>query len=778
MSIRQHIFTRCREGVFRSNEGHDTIAMSPSLEKRFVESVLQSYCVYRAPRKLLEHREEDDSKFPDSLTVLPSSNGELVIGRSIYVSSDFTGSRSTIFVHQFIIPENRKEKLYLEPDRIFGIRSFKNKYEIGDGNGKDLTELEQLEYDHLMLDPDEMLRLLGIERTRFLQLLYAVMLAIGGGGKSGAKRKVYVALKVDISDCSEWAKKLSAIIFSLLPYAVRRQLGVITYHNEPESKQNIQLMFVEPGSIALAERSVERDMLFDFRENLFRNVELPGNEHNYLDFVWDNRKDSGKLTDFFEFCEMALAGLAEEKRLAVATYYQLCGLYLIDQERSRYRQNRPGTLTLLSQFLTKETIQAKGELENFLKALLTDDLMRSPDFIPDSDYVQSLLHNFGKSEALNDFLSTAVALCICKISDRHRNASDSFWVLKSIPRLDEKFTSVITKMIEYSPGVLEAYVIAEIQKAGTVKEFGEIIGFWSRLNEEFLNREWFQEIIIQIAKKVVEREKNPIIAAKSVLNLIDKYFSKIDDDKVVEYSQAICGELLIRLDPYAMELEKWEEIGFLVNRFQGDQEQDLGQKLSLFRAVYKVLFSEKDSDILDAWEKLNTPQQAKYILHRLFQNTLDESKFHRLTYVYYFPDSVNEYDYYKLLDYVSVHGSKDLLINFILWSVNNRKFMNSATYIPVLKKYLLDKQPKLMRTKDFKKQLRAVLEVDEYKEIYRPKRSKYFIWNKKQLKWIAFSILALGLIGVSVVIILLLFSDSKGNSKVETRSPSSTIKSE
>jgi hypothetical protein len=338
--ILQHIYTRDREGVFRTTEGFDTVAMSPSLDRRFVQSVLQPYCLYKAPKELLTRPDADGSQFPDSTTVFPASNGMLVAGRSLYVSADFTGQRSSTFTHQLLIPELRKDEFLQKPEKLFQINSFVSRYDIREG--KQLAELSDITFADEHVDYN-LLAGVGFDELLFKQLVYAVMASLSPV-KTGPKRKVYISLNSNISVCSDDAKRLCILLYKLLPWEMRRQLGVVTYNNEPESRQNIHLMFVEKGSIAAAEKGLERDVLFDIDAQKFRNTELPGKEHIYLDYVWEHRYDEAVLERFFNFCDEAVSDLPVEIKHSIPSYYQLCALFQIKEGLQNSNKSVPCAL--------------------------------------------------------------------------------------------------------------------------------------------------------------------------------------------------------------------------------------------------------------------------------------------------------------------------------------------------------------------------------------------------------------------------------------------------
>lgn len=101
--IEQQYYTRGRQGIFRSNEGYDTVAKSPRLDNSFIKKALHPFCVYDAPRELQE-READPREYPDALICFRAETGELVIGQSVYLRRRFYRTAQYVFFPQLRDP--------------------------------------------------------------------------------------------------------------------------------------------------------------------------------------------------------------------------------------------------------------------------------------------------------------------------------------------------------------------------------------------------------------------------------------------------------------------------------------------------------------------------------------------------------------------------------------------------------------------------------------------------------------------------------------------------
>ncbi|MDG0875106.1 hypothetical protein L5D93_22870 [Paenibacillus thiaminolyticus] len=266
--IQQQIYTRERRGIFRPNEGFDTIAASGGLDTGFIKKVLHPFCVYDAPAELASRGEKDEARYPQALHLFHADMGQLVLGRSIYQTADFTGLRSAFFTHNFIVPAERAADAVKDYPSLLNA-DFASSYDIEQG-----TELPELERIPARAEasrpasPTALLASLGIDEKMFKQLLFAVMSSVV------TRRKVFVALDVAVEELSETALQLVGVLYGSLPYAYRRALGFLTFSKEPQSRKGIHLTFVEQGSLRPNDRNIDKDYTFDLASKRVTNVDI------------------------------------------------------------------------------------------------------------------------------------------------------------------------------------------------------------------------------------------------------------------------------------------------------------------------------------------------------------------------------------------------------------------------------------------------------------------------------------------------------------------------
>jgi len=366
--LQQQMYTRERGGIFHATDGYDTIAISDGLDHALVKKYLHPFCMYHAPKSLSERGEKAPSLYPEAVTLFQPETGELIIGQAVFVPADFTGSRSTYFMHNYIVPASRKDEWIKHSEKLFQITDFQTSYNTG--LGKILPEREVLAYGSrdILSVKNELLEAIGITEEQFKQLLFAVMSSIAG------KKKVFVSLNIPLKDYTNYALELLELLYLYLPYAHRRKLGAMTFTSEPAAKNYIHVQFFEPGTLNIGDRAIEKQFIFDFASSRISGVNLSGQQHEYLEFAMHHFTESERMDDFFEFTERTLAGLPEGQKLELTSYYQLTAIYLTLNEHAApfYEKNKIGFLQSLLTFLQVNG-EEKPDLQELFLTLLKEE---------------------------------------------------------------------------------------------------------------------------------------------------------------------------------------------------------------------------------------------------------------------------------------------------------------------------------------------------------------------------------------------------------------------
>lgn len=271
--IEQQYYTRYKKGLYSNNPGFDTVAKSEGLEDEFIKRVLHPLCIYEAPLDLIG--EEDTLKYPKALYCVNCDEG-LIIGQATFCGKDYSGNRNTYFVHNYIIPENEKA-IYLEnPDKIIYMDNFKVNWDFN--FKKEIEEILETSYNkesEVNLSFEELKNKLKIKDERFKQLVLAC--------KKGVEcdKKIYVIFDIEVSLIDKYARELLKYVYRELSYETREKFGFITYTKSPISIENINVMFLNKGSIKRLTTEIKAGYLFDFAENNFYIDDLEENEKKF-----------------------------------------------------------------------------------------------------------------------------------------------------------------------------------------------------------------------------------------------------------------------------------------------------------------------------------------------------------------------------------------------------------------------------------------------------------------------------------------------------------------
>ncbi|GAA4844452.1 hypothetical protein GCM10023310_22970 [Paenibacillus vulneris] len=759
--IQQQYFTRDREGIFRTSEGFDTVAKSPSLDNTFIKAILHPYCVYKAPQELLARNEADSSAYPESLLVFQTDNGDMVIGRSVYVGTDFTGQRSASFTHQYVVPKELKEPFLRDPNRLFRISSFQSSYDIR--NGKSIPEVDEIEYDRHYDEAaqERLLTELGVDSKRFQQLVHAVISSVTN------KRKVYVALDTEVSQSADKARRLLEIIYRCIPYAFRRQLGFMTFNSEPESKQNLHVIFVEKGSLRLPDRRIEKDYVFDFPNQKFINTDIPDSEQPLLEFVWHFRHETEPLQGLFDFCEEALQDMGLNIPLAVSTYSQLLTLYEIEQgDETLYERNRSGTMSSILGFLRKESGDGKPRLRELFIGLLRKDASNS-EILPDAAYIQSLLDYYMLASEGEQAL-----LVQCFIIFLNRSTSRSEEGTTGAARLFEPMLShpsnvfgiLMKELQKQSSAAAEQYVTYRMEQVGTADSLKAEIDFWLERAGGLVQARFFVQGAKKKAKQLLQKAGAKRIEITAGLYGYFQQLPKKSKDKQVE---SFGDSMLLDLQLELLETIQFDSLtyddvtrlDFMVDPIDAEvfqqMEKSKRQTVIVLALLYRMLMlkPEEEAEALEALQELGSSdlERVQGSLQRLLANRIDSSRFSAITFAFYVPEAERSfqfsagYDYDGMLEYIATHMSDpETMYDFLLRSAKDRKFLDEKdmiqpTYKAAVIRYFDVHDARAFRDKAVREKLLAVSNAS-YLEVFQAiklkqagKWTRFFVRNKRKL---------------------------------------------
>jgi hypothetical protein len=723
--IKQQIYTRERGGIFHPTAGYDTIAISEDLDKAFVKKYLHPICIYTPPKALSSCGEKDGSLYPEALTIIQPETGDLIIGQAVHIPRDFTGQRSTYFMHNYIIPQECKQEWLKNPARLFQLNDFITSYDRDMGHVLPESDISVGEEKELLANNNELLLELGISEQIFKQLLFAVMSSVSG------KKMVYIALNAELQDYSKVARKLLELLFHYLPYSYRGKLGALTFSSEPEGKKGINITFFEPGTLNIRNRLMEKQFIFDLSTGRISGVApLEGQDHEYLDFACMQLVAGEKLDDFYEFAERALTGFTEEDKLEIASYYELTAIYqtLSEGNSGFFEKNKIGFLSSLLKFLQKDKA-VKRDLEQLFIAQMQEEKL-AMDEATATDIIRAVME-FNHISLHADGLSYIINTL--KHYENDPLFHDIWKILEEDPHTYQHLIEFIHEHPDYG-WMFNQYIDEKFKSLRHVENILDSLSHLLVAAPFLLKNSWFESQMIFITADAVGDAINPVKAA----NLVKDY--QLDGTEFTSFKERLMLfteiALLDGVNLNNLTLEDIETFGRLTRNQLSESELKEAGVLAKYK-IMTVLHDIFRSPTLPVELSLKSlpfcsREQVREVLKHLLENQFSPTYFQHLLAA--FADEDGSYHYSQLFGYLRKYADEQTALLFIQWTA--KKVGNDVHYQRELKKYLLSPKS-IWQNKDVRKEL---LNVQSYsfkkliKEIQHETASPVVKFFKKHAK--------------------------------------------
>ncbi|MGM1050197.1 MAG: glycosyltransferase [Bacillota bacterium] len=693
--IQQQMYTRERSGIFRPNEGFDTIAKSAGLDAGFIKKVLHPFCVYDAPTELVSQGEKGEARYPQALHLFHADTGQLVLGRSIYQAADFTGLRSAFFTHNYIIPAERAAAVKDYPGLLR--TAFASSYDIE--QGMELPELEQLPAEaevHHPASPSALLASLGIDEKMFKQLLFAVMSSIV------TRRKVFVALDVELEALTECAIQLASVLYGSLPYAYRRALGLLTYSKDPQSRKGIHLTFVERGSLRANDRQIDKDYTFDLASRRVTNVDIDLAKQPYLNFAWNNLSLPERAEAFYDFAEQLLQGMDSQQYTAIVSCHELAVLYQIEGgDASLYMQNRNIVLRSMLGYLEPVgAALAKPRLQKLFRDCFDHEYERvQQGQVPDPDIVKCFIEYEaiagGTAGLGSDLLGYLIRSLYEASKEKNREWLEAYYdLIEGSGRVSQAFFAALLRGGK-TISLFFPFMQRKFQKATRAEEVVKLAFHWSSQYPILLDTKEFIDLATGQLMEKLRREVEPVSAVNTVLDMIDRLFeekSHSASEPMLSFLKLLSYEanvfLLTELELEQVHKEAFLQIDFLAypdevrqwaTRFPPHVESNAAVMLSAYRWFHD---EDPDESLFDGLSPAEMDRLQK-LGRRWLQDDLGQADFGRLVLAFYRGIDSGMIEYGSLLHYLQQHASdKETVYKFINWSKNKRFFLKGKKLAP------------------------------------------------------------------------------------------------
>ncbi|HEY2492398.1 MAG TPA: glycosyltransferase [Paenibacillus sp.] len=693
--IQQQLYTRERRGIFRSTEGFDTIARSKGLDHSFIKKILHPFCLYDAPTELSARGEKDMSLYPDAIHLFHTEAGQTVLGRSIYQATDFTGLRSAFFTHNYVIPKERSEEV-VHNYSTWLHAEFVDNYDIE--LGIDIPELDQVpslagRSNQEELSPFEILASLNINEKIFKQLLFAVMTA------SSSKKKVYVALDVPAQQISAKATQLLEVLYASLPYEFRRQLGFMTYANEPQSKKGIHLMFVERSSLRANDRNTEKDFTFDLHTQRVTNADLEISKLPYLDFIWSNLGSPDRVEQFYQFADMMLSDLDLMRRTVISSYQELALFFQIEEGNvALFNESKGAILRGLLEYISPPgALSVKMRLNDiYLAAFDREFDLIKQGHVPDIVVVEAFKDYYPICGRNNEgkIVRYLIVAINNAISQKRKDVATSFYsMIESHPPLSKTFFDMVFAG-GLSKQLFEPYIQQKFTAAPKPKDVMKLVGIWGKAHPAVLSNANFIDMAKSHIQDKLRRDPQPVSAVNALLDQqqqVEREWrgtgSNPDVDLLDQLAYVANLFLLTEMSLDKITKDQLLSIHFLKQRAEvkawaSKFEQRVQSNAAVMLAAYSWFGeSHPDERVFNGL----TPMEMDRVQElgcRWIQEHVSTAEFERMTLAFYQGGRAG-LNYSGLLNFVLKHGrDKEMVYEFMEWSAKQPLFTQDRRLIP------------------------------------------------------------------------------------------------
>ncbi|WP_043930432.1 GAP1-N2 domain-containing protein [Bacillus sp. EB01] len=692
--IQQQYYTRARGGVFLNSDGYDTVSISAGLDKNFVKKTIHSFCTYDPPAALARSREKDTAMYPEIITFFQPETGELVLGKSVYVPADFTGQRSTYFVHNYVVPRNEKDLFLKKPEKLFRAKGFQTTYSAE--YPRELEELVDIPFDqgNAIAERDNLFETLGLSEQIFKELLFSVFSAVTG------KKKVFINLGVEIKEYANYGMRLLELISRYLPYPVRRKLGATTYSNEAESRKYIHVSFVEPAVLNSHRPELDKQYLFDLAAGKSTGVNIAGQTHEYLELAWAYLKSGREMDPFFTFCEKALSGLGLQEELEMGNYYSLATIfyYLTTGNIHFYQRNRLGMLNGILHFLSEESQSKRELLTSFPKLITIEGQAEEPDSAPHFLRYAIQFYRIAPSTAVRDFVARTMSVHL------------GMPTIKGLWAIVEEDVEFLRYLLGYfyeqkDERIIESYL---------EEKFGAIKGHQDILNQllRILGLAPFLANSSALAGILLDKLEMAMKVSAKPFDVVIETVETLEDLKpagrYTTLKDYIAGNLwktlLEDLEIKTVSLEKIDKFTALSEMlpqfYKSEIDNGLSEKVTIMEAL-SALFKLS----INKFSSLGYREQrlAREAVRTILSRDIKKDYFPYLEHAF---EKEGDPQFREIVKFINEKHNADVMNEFIHWGVSY--YRGNENLLQALKWYLLQEDNPIWENKDYRARLKNI----------------------------------------------------------------------
>lgn len=676
--IEQQYYTRERGGLFTQTDGYDTVAKTPLIKLDFIKKNLHPLCSYDIPSELQKSGETDESKYPPNFVIFPTSTGEMIVGQAIYKSKDFTGLRSTFFMHNFVLSDKEKRRYVKEPEKLFGITGFATGY--SEENGRELPTLAGIPYkgdSPYFKDREKLFTRLEMDQALFHKLIYATFIA------ATSKKKIYIVLNVPIEELGEMSKALLYHLYQEMPWSITEMLGICTYSGKLEAKKSIQITFLDQNTIRY-DAKIGKEFIFDFVNKKFLNVEGDIEAEPYIKIAHPYTHNKLAWEKFNKWADELSVTLKDKADKNIAYYGRIATLF----EMSLYLKSGRGY------DLSDQKIR-KGLMSQLLKELqsnISDEMKEELTQI--LEYIIVLLHQSILQDGLFSRDEIKVLLQF-KLKNYAGVLEQEAHCIQILMNLLEAAAS--EKNIAYIEMLFEAVKVYP----ATYVHLYQALYERPQLKEKVVYpiiEEGLKEVtsIEQLIRKMDELEIiEPILLSDSYYRQrIYSYFDK-------------CLTSATNKVKLLFQVQKWCQAhkGSLYDELQEECEsyfiehinlKDIDSESTLCKLCFGHAYPEENYEVIMAYQKLRTDlsfmspnkirvnAKVQELIKMFYKQNVRKDDFYMLVYAF-LESGAQAYSAGPKLNLKRVLGylnsiSAEIMLDFIIWSKGQEVYIEKSTF--------------------------------------------------------------------------------------------------
>ncbi len=299
----QHFYSRIpsRVSMFNKADSFDTFAVSDGLSREFIEREISR--VYDSRPGLNESEIMRKGELPPAYCQIVAKSGELIQSKINFIARDYTGERSSFFVHSLVFSEEEKRSLFAKKNiRLLDKSAFMNDYDCFDvtnDSSEPVTDYPSKDiFDRKPVDIEKTIA--RYDSNMIKRFIYTVLSIACGKGKN-----VFVILPEELSELSERALDLTESVMQIVPDCLKDELSFVTYSGDYAKYPSFKIKFLtkENAKIPLTKGWILNFGLKIGNEALDKEV---SKEIFVVEFFYELLNHADLRREFSEFFENAV----------------------------------------------------------------------------------------------------------------------------------------------------------------------------------------------------------------------------------------------------------------------------------------------------------------------------------------------------------------------------------------------------------------------------------------------------------------------------------------